>query len=634
MNRLSPRTPTYPPVSRRRSGRQLVASSMLVLGVTALTSCDPPPTTQNPANDQWDAGTVGRTTCGSGQAWTKDGCVPPSVVKFNTVGYLIGRKKIASVPADTTDLTFTVNDATTQQPVYSGSLSADPIDVSDTGDSVRFADFSDLDAPGTYVIEAGGLPASPTFEIRDVQNNIPNTVYNDILEANLLGLYGQRCGTSVTFSYGGDTFSHGSCHKDDAQFDPSIDPGMSGTQDATGGWHDAGDYGKYTVNAAFSVAFLLKAWEDFDTEPVQPLAGIKFIPGYAGAFPQILAEAKYELDWLLKMQSTDGTVLDLVCPKTYTNITVMPEADNAPRYFLPSATADTSYFAAVLALAYRVFQPFDNTYAGTLLTAAQNAMTWLDSNPADVPVADGTPQASLLAGGPYPVNAAANTAPRIWASVELWRADGEGDLSAIESALSAMTVAPNWDWASPGNLALFDYAASNSSSRDAATVTKIQAAIIAGADALVATAQSHGYGRALGATDYYWGSNGLVARTVMNLQAAYAISADPKYLDAATQQVDYLLGRNPFGRSLVTGLGYAPPASPHHGPSAGDNVDDPWPGLLVGGPNKDASDPLVAANPDVPAGKAWWDDVSDYYVNEVAINWNGAMVYAVAGFVK
>jgi endoglucanase len=120
----------------------------------------------------------------------------------------------------------------------------------------------------------------------------------------------------------------------------------------------------------------------------------------------------------------------------------------------------------------------------------------------------------------------------------------------------------------------------------------------------------------------------------MNLQAAYRVTSDSKYLDAATQQVDYLLGRNPFGRSLVTGLGYAPPVYPHHRPSNGDGVNEPWPGLLVGGPHRDTADPLAKANPDVPLGKFWYDEAADYYVNEIAINWNGPLVYAAAGFVK
>ena len=623
MNKLSRRMPNREFEYEPAADRSLSLACALMLSLGVLPGCDPPPSNQAADTSPDAAPNQLHKQCGPGEVWTNHGCVQPASVKLNTVGYLIGRNKVASVPADVADSTFTIRDVATQQQVYAGSLSANTIDVSDTGDTVRFADFTAFDEPGTYALEVGGLPASPQFEIGD-------TAYNDIFRTTLLGLYGQRCGVAVKVNYDGDTFSHAACHTHDAQFDASLVPGMSGSYDATGGWHDAGDYGKYTVNGAFSVAFLLKAWEDFG----QTLANINHIPDYADSLPPILAEAKFQLDWLLKMQLQDGSVLHLVCPKVFPGDATKPEADTPARYFLQPSTGATAYFAAAVAIGARVFKPFDANYADTLLAAAESGMTWLAANPNDIQAADGSRQTPFVAGGPYNVSSGPGSAPRTWASIELWRTNGEGDLASIESTLQAMTVASNWDWAGPGNFAIFDYVASDSTARNAATVTKVQGAITAAADTLVSTAQSHGYGRALGAGSYYWGSNGLVARTVVNLQAAYRISGDAKYLDAATQQVDYLLGRNPFGRSFVTGLGYAPPVFPHHRPSTADSVDEPWPGLLVGGPNKDANDPMSNSNSSLPPGKAWFDLVSDYYVNEIAINWNGAIVYAVAGFVK
>ena len=624
MNRLSRWMPGGQLKSGHPLARPLFVARTLILSTVLLPSCDPPPSKQPSTNDQLDASTApARKQCSNGGVWTKRGCVPPSSIKLNTVGYLVGRGKFASVPADVTDSTFVVRDVATQEQIYSGSLSANVTDVTDTGDSVRLADFTSVNEPGAYVLEVSGLSASPPFEIGD-------TVYNDILKMTLVGLYGQRCGVSVTFDYDGDTFSHAACHRNDAQFDSTMVTGMTGTQEATGGWHDAGDYGKYTVNGAFSVAFLLKAWEDFG----QPLATVNHIPHYTDSLPTILAEAKFQLDWLLKMQTTDGSVLHLVCPKVFPGDTISPEADRPPRYFLQPSTGATAYFTAAVAMASRVFRPFDDAYADNLLSAAQKGMAWLAANPSDIRAADGTQQAPFVAGGPYNVSSGPGSPSRTWASIELWRANGDGDLTSVESTLRTMSVSGNWDWAGPGNFAMFDYAASDSTLRDAATLTAVQSAITSVADTLTSTAQTHGYGRALGAGSYYWGSNGLVARTVMNLQAAYHITSDAKYLDTATQQVDYLLGRNPFGRSLVTGLGYAPPVFPHHRPSNSDAVDEPWPGLLVGGANKDADDPQSQANPNVPAGKAWYDLASDYYVNEIAINWNGALIYAVAGFVK
>jgi endoglucanase len=561
-------------------------------------------------------------SCVSGQVWTRSGCVQQPDVKANTVGYLPARVKFATVPAEAADSAFVVRDVASQQVAYAGALTQNPIEVSDTGESVRVADFSALNQPGTYVIEVAGYAASPPFEIT-------SSAYADVLRSALLGLYGQRCGASVSIDFGGDTFAHGDCHQTDGAFDATFTPGQYGDHDATGGWHDAGDYGKYTVNGAFSVAFLLKAWEDFGA----PLARIAHVPDSASPLPGILAEAKYQLDWLLKMQQADGSVLHLVCPRNFPNDSVSPESDRPQRYFLQASTSATAYFEAVVAAGARTIRPFDSAYADELTAAAELADGWLEANPAAKAAANGTSQSPYVAGGPYNISEPSERAARTWAKVELWRTTGDADLSAIEAQLGDLTVAGSWDWAGAGNLAIFDYADSNLPARNTETVTKLQTSIVKGADTLLSQAQSHGYGRALAPTDYNWGSNGMVARSVMNLWAAYRISSDPKYLDAATQQVDYLLGRNPFGRSFVTGVGFAPPVSPHHRPSNSDRMLVPWPGLLVGGPHKNPRDPKAKEHADVPAGKFWFDESSDYYVNEIAINWNAALIYALAGFV-
>jgi endoglucanase len=201
-----------------------------------------------------------------------------------------------------------------------------------------------------------------------------------------------------------------------------------------------------------------------------------------------------------------------------------------------------------------------------------------------------------------------------------------------------MSVATSWDWAGAGNLAVFDYAAADGPARDTQVLSNVQSAIVASADSLVSNAVSHGYGRGIAAGDYGWGSNGTVARATMNLWAAYRVTNDAKYLDAATQQLDYLFGRNPYGRSFMTGVGFAPPVNPHHRPSNADNVFMPWPGLLVGGSHKDANDPraeaCVSSSGSAIPGKCWFDEAGDYYVNEIAINWNAALIYALAGFVR
>jgi endoglucanase len=105
---------------------------------------------------------------------------------------------------------------------------------------------------------------------------------------------------------------------------------------------------------------------------------------------------------------------------------------------------------------------------------------------------------------------------------------------------------------------------------------------------------------------------------VLNLQVADRIKPDPKYREAALDAIAHLFGRNVYNRSYVTGLGLNPPLHPHDRRSGADGIVDPWPGYLVGGGHPFATD--------------WHDEQNDYRTNEIAINWQAGLVYALAGF--
>jgi endoglucanase len=103
-------------------------------------------------------------------------------------------------------------------------------------------------------------------------------------------------------------------------------------------------------------------------------------------------------------------------------------------------------------------------------------------------------------------------------------------------------------------------------------------------------------------------------------------------LDAAQSALDYVLGRNPLGQSMVTGFGTRSPRHPHHRPSQADGVAAPVPGFLVGGPNpqrQDAQHCRVPYPSSLPA-LAYIDHDCSYASNEVAINWNAPLAYVSA----
>jgi hypothetical protein len=114
----------------------------------------------------------------------------------------------------------------------------------------------------------------------------------------------------------------------------------------------------------------------------------------------------------------------------------------------------------------------------------------------------------------------------------------------------------------------------------------------------------------------------------MLLQVANRLAPKADYLDTCVDQISWIFGRNYYNRSQVTGLGINPPMHPHHRPSQADGIDSPWPGLLVGGGNNTSTQAAGNKN----GATNWIDDVNDYELNEVAINWNAPLTYALAGF--
>jgi endoglucanase len=134
------------------------------------------------------------------------------------------------------------------------------------------------------------------------------------------------------------------------------------------------------------------------------------------------------------------------------------------------------------------------------------------------------------------------------------------------------------------------------------------------------------------ARDYIWGSNAVAANYGVLLLVADRFKPDPRYRNAAQDNIHYLLGRNTFSLSWVTQVGENAFRHPHHRPSGGDGIDAPWPGLLAGGPNRSKQDPAMRAKlGDLPPAKMYLDDQESYATNEVAINWNAPLVFVLAG---
>jgi endoglucanase len=523
-------------------------------------------------------------------------------IKLNSVGYRPEARKVASITMACSD--FSIVRSSDGSPVFSGTVTG-PVTNSDTSQQIYSADFSSFTQPGIYNVYVPGVGYSFPFTIAD-------NVYDDIYKTTMRGFYFWRCGTSVSGTYKGITFSHSACHMADGYLDKVGQAGV--IRDATHGWHDAGDYNKYVVNAGVTLGVLFRAWMDYP-EKIQSI-GLE-IPESGGMLPDFLAECKWELDWLMKMQAADGSIYHKLSGLDFSQDNEVPEGDNEKRYYVPYSTAATADFTAIMAMASRIYAPYDSGLAAQYLTAARASYVFLAAN-----LSNTDPNDAGFSTGAYKTD---DSDDRCWAAAELWETTGESvfktDFESRASSFSPMVSSIlNWssmfDWGNVQTLGMLTYLFSNRT-KDSTLAASIKTSLLASADDIVASAQAHGYARTLGSF-YTWGSNGMVARQTLILMSANKAAPASKYINTAMDSMNFLLGRNYYGRSMVTGIGFNPPLHPHHRPSTYDSVAPPWPGYLVGGAVTSATD--------------WTDSSADYTTNEVAINWNSAFVYGAAAF--
>ncbi|MBI1390149.1 MAG: endoglucanase [bacterium] len=520
-----------------------------------------------------------------------------SDIRMNTLGFLPDQVKEASiaVPCDR----FSIHRADDDAMVFEGDIQ-NSVYNADTAETIALANFSELRDAGRYYLKAEGVGRSAEFAIDPA-------LYNQPYYTVMRGMYLWRCGTAVSGEHDGHTYAHQACHVNDAYLD-YVDGGHV-LQDGTQGWHDAGDYNKYVVNAGVTVGTMLDAWFLFGPRISQ--IGLD-LPESDNNIPDFLDEIRWEIDWLLKMQMDDGRVYHKVSTRAFGGF-ILPERETTPRYFTPWSSAATADFAAMTAMAARAFQPYDDAYAVRCLNAAKLSYNYLAEHPQNVNAdLDG------FSTGAYQTN---DSDDRLWAAAELWRATGDDAyLQDFEQRARSINnkLDVDWGWGNVKNLAAYSYLLSDASGRDDAILNDVKNDLIRIAGQIVKTRDGHGYRRPF--ANYYWGCNGTVASQTVTLQIANLISPNDEYRQTALDAIGHLVGRNYYGRSFITGVGGNPPMNPHDRRSGGDTVREPWPGYLVGG--------------GWPGAKDWLDRQESYQTNEIAINWNAPMIFALAGFIE
>jgi endoglucanase len=344
------------------------------------------------------------------------------------------------------------------------------------------------------------------------------------------------------------------------------------------------------------------------------------IPESGNGTPDILDEARYELEWMLKMQDeTSGGVYHKVTGEVFPE-TVLAVEETAQMILSPISNTATGDFAAVMAKASVLYRDFDADFADECLAAAEKAWDYLSAHKGD----SGFKNVGDIVTGEYPDSKDADE--YLWAAVELYLATGDSSYNdyAKDELENNKAISYGLGWADVGTYALYDYCKNVSDNETAKSKLKTAA------DRLTSNYKYSGYGSTISGS-YVWGSNMVIANNGMLLLMASKILEDDSYVTYAHQQLDYLLGRNPVSYCFVTGFGSQSPTDTHHRPS--QVLGEAMPGMLVGGADSNLEDPYaVAVLSDAANAKCYVDSSQSYSCNEVTIYWNSPLVYLLSSF--
>lgn len=543
-------------------------------------------------------------------------------IRIDQVGYLPAAAKTALL-ANASAVSFELKSANRNATVFSGKPAPARQDAL-SGETVAVLDFSSFHKPGRYYVDVPGVGRSHPFEIGE-------SVYRRAWYLSMRSFYAQRCGTAVDLGKKFPGYKYDACHLN-GQWHASS--GRSGPAPSKAGWHDAGDYGRYIVNSGITTGTLLWAFEMYPATAKLKLD----IPESSNKTPDLLDEIRWNLDWMLTLQDSDGGVWHKQTTERFSGF-VMPDKDPAPSVIIGTGSAPfkstcaTADFAAVMAIAARSYRPFDRTFSETAAKAAASAWTWAKANP-DVLFRN----PSGVSTGAYGDGNCADE--RLWASAELWRSTGETKyhdafLSAYAKLLPSINETNPPGWPSVGALALWTYAmdARPVPSREAKNA--VLEASLKAAEAVAARTLDHPYRVSMLPANYVWGSNAVAMNYSLQLLVAHRLRPTPRFLDAAAENLHYILGRNPFSTSWVTWVGTDWFKNPHHRPSGADSNAEPWPGFLSGGPNGRRQDEPMRKLPEgLPPMRSWVDAQPSYASNENAINWNAALVFTLSGLLR
>jgi hypothetical protein len=498
-------------------------------------------------------------------------------------------------------------------------------------------DFSGFHRPGDYVLRFGNARSFPFRIGGGIYAGLPATLLEFMRE--------QRCGFNPWLGT--------NCHQLDGR--TAYGPLTNGSpMDATGGWHDAGDMLKYLLTSGNATAQMLLAYQlnaKLNADQFDALGR----PGTNG-IPDLLDEARWGLDWLLKLHPAPDQLYHQVAddrdhagwrlPQNETvdygwgkgGARVVYFADGRPQGLKQYQSESTGManlagrYAAAMALAWQIWKnnPRERDFAGRCLQAGREVYALGREK-------EGVQQGDSF-GAPYRYEETTWADDMEWGAAELFRATGQQQYRTDAKRYAGLAADESWmgkeqtrhyqyyPFVNAGHFRLYDLV-------DPQTRAALAGYYRAGIERCIRVGGGNPYHAGV---PFIWCSDNLVAALVTQCQFYERMTGDKRYRRFAAEQRDWLLGRNPWGMTMFTGLGSQSPKDVHlmtvqllKRPVRGALVDGPvyeriftsLKGVTVGQP-----DPFAAFQ----GSAVYHDDGQDYSSNEPTMDGTASAILMFA----
>jgi endoglucanase len=493
-----------------------------------------------------------------------------------------------------------------------------------SGDKAWWFDFSEIEAPGKYaVVDLDNGVRSPDFSIGE-------HVYKDVMKHVLRAFFYQRAGFEKKPEFSGKAWADNASHLGRGQ-DSESRPWQehekwvsnpftkSQMKDLRGGWYDAGDFNKYTSWAARYIIVQLHAYE----EHPQAFSDDYGIPESGNGIPDILDEVKWGLDWLIRMQNTDGSIL---CVQGLEGASPPSDAKGAS-YYGPPTTSATLMGAAAFAYASKFLASRAESdlqqYGEDLKKRATAAWNWATANPNVLYYNNDDskqPGSKGLASGQQEMSETDRLQAQFEAANYLFEMTGDEQYKSFADTHYEVLLPQGepsmWEVDALDSLLYYARLPGATSYVAKAIRERILPDLSRASEAFeLSLRQGDPYRAPIG--QYTWGSNKGKAMQARLYQLAALYNTNPGLsetaLGAASEYVHYIHGVNPLGLVYLTNMALAGASHSaatmfHYWFANGtrwqrvtDQLPGPPPGFLVGGPNPQFSiDACCLAPPGSP----------------------------------